>query len=175
MLQFRAAANGKDCVCVFFRHRKSLHRSQTKRVTDDFALSHWNIYFANPPNSVISEALHEIPGGRRVPMLQPQSCLRTPWEQVTKWNLLCMLLTFWHQWIGSRRPGRQATLTVLTSWMTNFRKTALPCTLKQPGLCRFEIEQNQCKQKCPRRQRRPQNWCQKSGQDIASKGMPSFQ
>lgn len=149
MLQFRAAANIKDCFLFFFRHRKSLHRSRTKKVTGDFAFSYWNIYFANPPNSVIGEALHEIPGGRWVPMLQPKSCLWNTWEQVTMLNLLCMLLTVLHQWMGSRRLGRRATLTVLTSWMTNFIKTALPCTLKQPGLCRFEIKQNQCKQKMP--------------------------
>ena len=76
---------------------------------------------------------------------------------------------------GKQTPWQTGHLTALTSCTTNFTETVLPCTLRQPALCRFEIKQNQPKQKCPRRQCRPQNWCQKSGQDVASKGMSSFQ
>lgn len=46
---------------------KSLHRNRTDRVTEDFAFSDWNIYFANPLISVIKGALREILRGRRGP------------------------------------------------------------------------------------------------------------
>lgn len=48
---------------------------ELRGVTEDFAFPDWNIYFANPPISVINEALHDILRGRREPMLKPKDCL----------------------------------------------------------------------------------------------------
>lgn len=61
----------------FFPGAEKASIEAAKKVTEDFAFPHWNIYFANPPNSLINEALHEILRGRWVPCEPPRAASGT--------------------------------------------------------------------------------------------------
>lgn len=136
--------------------------------------SYWDIDFANPPSSVIHEALHEIlrEEGLEFRRQAASEHWRTTSEaQHTAHTFLHFDTSEWEADAPADGPPDctdEFDNKLCKNSSTSHRYIACMSLF-------FEIKLNRPKQKCPRQQCWSQNWCQKSGQDIASKGMSSFQ